>query len=117
MSNFSVYFSHQKATFDTNFKFDWTLPLKFTKNEIEKFWRENKYLSMYAQENRRLSGKKRNFGRDTQPYIFRESLQKIKNVTFLVCTRGRHTHTHTSKSTHTHTHKYTHTYTQTDTHF
>ena len=33
---------------------------------------------MYAQENRRLSGKKRNFSRDTQPYIFREVFKKYK---------------------------------------
>ena len=25
--NFRGYFSHQNATFDTNFKFEWTLPL------------------------------------------------------------------------------------------
>ena len=44
--------------------------LKFKTSEIDAFFKENKYLSMYAQERRKVTGKKSNFSRDTQPYIF-----------------------------------------------
>ena len=33
--NFTGCFSHQSATFDTNFKFDWTLPLIAESWELE----------------------------------------------------------------------------------
>ena len=35
--NFRGYFSHQNATFDTNFKFEWTLPLKGSYQKMN-FW-------------------------------------------------------------------------------
>ena len=44
--------------------------LKFSNEEIEDFFKRNKYLSMYAQGRRRVRSKKTNFSRDFQPYIF-----------------------------------------------
>ena len=57
-----------KNSFKSNLKLYPTL--KFTTSEIDRFFKQNPYLSMYASEPRKLHGRKNNYKRDAQPYIF-----------------------------------------------